>query len=274
MEKFFKATAWTMETPKAWGPWHLSFLLVGLAVSILLAFFLRKSNEKANKIILLICGGFLVLSEIYKQLFYVFVLGGGHYVWWIFPFQLCSIPMYLLFIVPFIKNKMLQNSLYNFIFAFNLFGGFISYLEPSGLLHPYVTLTIHALLWHMVLVFVGLYLFASGRAGQKLKGFLGALSVFGICAVVAELFNIIFRTKPGFNMLYISPYYNSPIVFFKDINLKYGWLANAALYLFALALGAFIFYVSFWGIKKLIIYLKNKKNKVKDSTLEVDVPKK
>ena len=39
----------------------------------------------------------MAASEIWKQWTLTFVLGGGSYNWWYFPFQLCSVPMYLSF---------------------------------------------------------------------------------------------------------------------------------------------------------------------------------
>ena len=37
LERFINATAWTMTKPAAYGPFHLIFAIVGLAVSFLLA---------------------------------------------------------------------------------------------------------------------------------------------------------------------------------------------------------------------------------------------
>ena len=34
LERFIEATAWAMEKPKAYGPFHLTFTFVGLAVCI------------------------------------------------------------------------------------------------------------------------------------------------------------------------------------------------------------------------------------------------
>ena len=141
MEKFFELTAWTMTPPATFGTFHILWLVFGLGGSVLLAWLLRKSSEKQNKIIFLVMGIFLIITEIYKQLFYYYIIGGN--TLWIFPFQLCSVPMYMCFFVPFIKNKKVQTAFYAFLMIFNLFGGFISLIEISGLVHTYWTLTIH-----------------------------------------------------------------------------------------------------------------------------------
>ena len=123
MEELIKATAWRMTPPSAYGSFHLSFFLIGLLVSLGLAILLRRTTDRQNKVVLLVCGLFLVLSEIYKHLFYYYVVGEGSYPWWIFPFQLCSVPMYICLIAPFLKKGGVQQALYNFMISYNFLGG-------------------------------------------------------------------------------------------------------------------------------------------------------
>ena len=52
-----------------------------------------------------VTGMILLGSEAGKQLLLTFSVGKGHYLWWYFPFQLCSIPMYLLPLLPFLKGE-------------------------------------------------------------------------------------------------------------------------------------------------------------------------
>ena len=248
-----------MEKPPAYGLFHLTFFLVGLLVSVLSAYALRKTGDRQNKIVLGSVGGFLVISEVYKHLFYTFVIGNGQYQWWIFPFQLCSIPMYFCLAAPFLKPGRIQRGMYNFMLSFNLMGGFVAFLEPSGLTHTYWTLTLHAFIWHMLLVFVGLYIGFSGRAGQKLKEYRYAAVTFAILCIIALSFNLIFWNKPAsidnptghMNMFYIGPA-DSPLAVFKTICQRYGWYVNTPIYIACLCLGAFIFYLPFplWHQKR------------------------
>ena len=240
MYEFFAWTAWPMTPPKTFGTFHLLFLFLGLAVYVGLAWLLRKTNEKQNKIVLVSIGGFLFLCEVYKQLFYTYYIGNGSYQWWIFPFQLCSIPMYLCLIVPFIKKEKVQGWFYTFLSTYNLLGGFISMIEQSGLSHPYITLTLHAYIWHLSLVFVGFYLIASNRAGKHFKDILPAICIFAVLCVIAQTINIVFR-QHDIKMFYISPYHSTPIAVFKQIEAKCGWFINALLYCFAQTLGACLF---------------------------------
>ena len=192
LEKLIEATAWPMERPASYGPFHLIFTFVGLALCILAAYLLRKTDERGNRIVLWSVGGFLAITELYKQLFYYFYIGDHSYQWWIFPFQLCSVPMYLCLIAPFLKKGKVQSAMYHFMTTFNLLGGAIAFAEPSGLTHEYWTLTLHAFVWHMLLVFIGFYLIASGRGAKTMKDYGSSVVVFLCLAVVAFVINLIF----------------------------------------------------------------------------------
>lgn len=50
------------------------------------------------------CGILMAASEIWKQLTLTFLINHGAYDWWYFPFQLCSIPMYICLILPVISK--------------------------------------------------------------------------------------------------------------------------------------------------------------------------
>lgn len=250
---FLEWTSWEMTPPPAYGVFHLSFFFIGITLSILFAWRLRKLNDQQNRMLLMGLGLVLILFEIYKLAFRYFVVYDCdmNRMWWLFPFQLCSIPMYLCVIAPLLKNKTVSGAMYDFMLAFNLFGGFIAFTEPSGLVHGYWTLTVHAFIWHMILVFIGLYLGFSGRAGINLPNYKRAVVLYLILCAVALGINCAFRKVSGgtMNNFYIGPS-NSPIVVFKTISEKYGWIVNDLVYIPLNCLGAFLFYAPFCQVKK------------------------
>ncbi len=256
LESFINATAWGMEKPAAYGAFHLTFTFVGIAVCIIAAYLLRNVGERENRITLISVGVFLAITEIYKQLFYYYHIGQGSYQWWIFPFQLCSVPMYLCIIAPLLKSGKIQSGMYNFMTTFNLLGGLMAFIEPSGIVHEYWTLTLHAFVWHMSLIFVGFYLIASGRFAKTGKDFTYAVYTFlGLC-VIAFCINLVFwKASAGdINMFYVGPR-NSPLLVFKTISQKLGWYISTMLYIPTVCLGAFIIYLPahFYAKKKGLI---------------------
>lgn len=254
MQKFLEWLAVPMERPKSYGTFHLTFMIVGLIVVVLAAFLLRKLNDKQNRIFLGIVGGILTISEVIKILFNTFILNGGNFAWWVFPFQLCSIPMYLCLICAFVKNEKFNSYLYEFMFGISLITAFLTLVEPSGLNKDYIFLTLHSYIWHLTLIFIGMYLYFSKRACTNKKGFLKAMTVFGVVTIIALLLNI-FIQKPGFNAFYISPYVPSQIIVFDKIWLSAGWVVSDLLYLIAILLiSSTTYYVGY-----LCRYLKAKK---------------
>lgn len=239
-------TAWPMEKPAAYGPFHLIFTAVGLMLSILLAWRFRNTGAKGNRVILLACGIFLAVSEVYKQLFYYYYIGNGSYQWWIFPFQLCSVPMYLCIIAPLLKSGKLQKAMYSFMMIYNLLGGLMAFIEPSGIVHDYWTLTLHAFIWHMLLVFIGLYLAFSNRAGKQMKDYWAASKTFVVLCVIAFCINLLFREVSGgsINMFFVGPS-NSSLIVFKQISENFGWYVSTLLYIPVVCLGAYIIFLPF-----------------------------
>jgi len=247
-------TAWAMTPPAAYGVFHLSFTFIGIAACCGLAWKCKNLGEKGNRRLLLGMGIFLILTEVYKQLFYYYYIGNQAYQWWIFPFQLCSIPMYLCVIAPWVKSRKIQQALYDFMLVYNLLGVLMAFIEPSGIIHEYLTLTLHAFIWHMTLIFIGFYLGISGRAGRENHNYINATKIFLILCVMAFCINLIFRriSDGSINMFFVGPS-NSPLVIFSSISEHFGWWLSTLLYIPVVSLGAFLIFKSYqWMGRKRI----------------------
>ena len=251
--RFLEWTAWEMTPPEPYGTFHLVFWLTGLPLALLAAFLLRKSTEKTNARLLFGIGLFLLLAELYKQLFYAFVVEDGQYRFDRIPFQLCSMPMYACLILPFLKPGKCRQALYTFTASFGFMGGFVSYFSPESMCLPYWTLTLHSFSWHMILVFIGLYLFFSGRAGNRLRDFPPAAAVYFCLCVVAFGINLLCYRCPGpdVNMFYVGPK-PSPLVICRDIVARFGWAVNTVVYVSALTLCAFAFFSAYLLLRKAV----------------------
>lgn len=252
LDTFFESMAWTMTPPPAYGAFHILYTLIGFAVCGIVAWKLRNVSEGASRNILFAVGLVLAVSEILKQLFYFFAIKDNAYSWGDFPFQLCSVPIYLCLIAPWLKPGKLQRGMYSFMVLYNLLGGAISFTEPSGLLHDRWFLTIHALMWHMLLVFIGLFLCFSRRGGNRREDYTYATWTFlGLCAIAFGL-NCFVQYGLGehMNMFFVGPG-NSPIVVFSQFSKWFGWYVNTPIYIFAVCLGAYLVFL-------LIYFLQNK----------------
>ncbi len=256
--------------PEPYGLFHIAFVVLSLAVIITVCYFARKSSDKVFRIVIGSIGAVLILSEVYKQLYYYFAAGNSGYDWWVFPFQLCSVPMYLSVVVGCMKKCKVRDAICEYLACIGLLGGIMAYIEPSGILNPYYFTLIHSCLWHALLIFIGLYVLFTGNAGKRLKDYRSALIVFGGVVLTATVLNIIFRDKPEFNMCYISPFDDTPLAVFSTFDKVFsdamGWypgrILSIILYIFAISLGGFGIYSAAHFIKKKLV----RKNKSKEKT--------
>ena len=245
LDKIIDATAWQVPAPRSYGPFHITFTLVGFFLCALIAWKLRNVNEKQSRRVIFTTGMILVFLEVYKQLLYHFHIDTSEgYTWWIFPFQLCSVPIYLCIIAPLLKKGRVQNCCYSFMMLYNLLGGFIAFFEPSGLLHPYATLTAMSCTWHMLLVFIGLFLVFSGKGGSTIKDYKNSTITFLALCVVAFSINLAFWdvSDHSINMFFIGPQ-NSSLIVFKQIAEKFGWYVSTALYIPTVCFGAYLIFL-------------------------------
>lgn len=247
MQRFLKATAWEMPFEvRPYGTFHVLFFTGSLIGSFLLAYLLRKITGKNKDRLLLALGLVLSVSELYKQLFLYYIDGNKSYDWWYFPFQLCSLPIYFCLVIPFLKDGRAKRALYTFLCTFSLLGGIMAFVEPSGLIHPYWTWTLHSFLWHSLLIFIGLLAGLSAEPDTLSKrSFLDAVFLFFACAAIALMLNLSLNGISGgnINMFYINPYYPSEQIVFHDIALRVGILPGMAVYLLSICLGSFLLFL-------------------------------
>ena len=175
------------EKPQAWGRFHICFTVIGLAVVITAALLIRKKQSfKLYNGTLRAVGFFLMLCEMFKLAYNYYNLCGSDYNRWIylFPFQLCSVPMYLAVIASFLRRGCrLRTALLTFMMTYTFMSGLAAFIEPSGILHADLFSTMHSCVWHMLLVFLGLLIGFYGEVGQELGHFgLAVITFVGCCA--------------------------------------------------------------------------------------------
>lgn len=103
-EYLLRLTSWAMTPPVLYGPFHLIAAFGGSAIAILAAWRFssinncntnNRDNRRSFDQIMLVSGVILLIGELYKQLMNFYIVNNHAYDWWIFPFQLCSLPLYL-----------------------------------------------------------------------------------------------------------------------------------------------------------------------------------
>ncbi len=261
IEELIKSSHVAIENrPQAYGVFHLTFVAVSLLLMVTICYFARKNSDKTFRIVMFSIGTTLILSEVYKQLYYYYAAGSAGYDWNIFPFQLCSVPMYLSVAVGCMKKNKVRDAICEYLVSIGFLGGIMAYIEPSGILNPYYFTLIHSCIWHALLIFIALYILFTDNACHRIKDYKKALVVLGSVILTATVLNMIFRNKSDFNMCYISPYYNTPLAVFKDFDVFFqgvmgeylGRIVSILIYILGLALGGLIVYGTSYFIKRKI----------------------
>ena len=248
LQSILRMTAWPMTPPVPYSAFHILLTLFGAGFAFSFARVFGKkirsmaSPEPYFRHILFSCGVLLALMELYKQAFLYVIEFHGHFDWWYFPFQLCSLPMYLCLLLPFVPHKY-QRIFCTFMYNYNLLGAVMVFVDPSGLMHPYWTLTLHGFIWHILLIFIGLLIAFSRMVLPTAKGFWQSTAVFAVGCVIATIINVTSHPYGNADMFYITPYYATTQIVYSQIAAKFGIFAGNAVYVLSIILGAWLLHL-------------------------------
>ena len=257
IRSFLGSTAWRMEAPKMFGALHLVLLAAAICFAVLGAVWAKRLDDAGRVKLLAACGWILAVMEIYKQLFLFYVVNNGVYDWWYFPFQLCSVPMYLCILLPVLarpvrggvkavdtgSRQKIYSACLTFMVGFTFVSSLAALIYPQDFLRSYVTLTLHGFIWHGLLLFISLIIAISGMADLSGRGITGSVMLFlGLC-VIAVVINALAEPYMAAAysegllhnqyaaMFYLNPYHLSPQLLVGAIQKSAGIPIGLALYI-------------------------------------------
>ena len=233
------------QTPELYGAFHLITVSIILMICFPAFMILRKCDSAKLLKLLHLSGIVMVIMEIWKQIFsYVFVYERVFSMWF-FPWQLCSMAMYLCFLLPFFKERQ-QNTMLLFLATYSLFAAIMALAVPADMLRPQILLTLHGFIYHGIMLIQSLAAMLIVYK-RKEKSFAKATVMFVIMAVIAETINILshfilhdIHREP--NMFNITPYYPSTQPVFHAIALKLGIISEILIYLLLIILAAWLLF--------------------------------
>ena len=215
--------AGTMPTPipymtfdKSW--FHYLALVIVMLAAWIATNYLRNASPKRVKFFLLGAGIILTGFEIYKQIIMNYVEPGG-YLWYIFPFQFCSTPIYITLLASFLKPGKVQTALYEFLATYGLFAGLSVMLYPNSVFINLIGINIQTMVHHGTMLVVGIAMLVSVIKIER-KTFLRASLIFTILLVIAMGLNFIHNTWIGnatFNMFFINQRYGNHLPILSNI---------------------------------------------------------
>lgn len=256
LKNWLESTTIEMDIQPLYGTFHIITASLMIFLAAISAWALRRRSERARVCILTTAGWFLIIIEIYKQLFYYYIVNDGHYDYWFLPFQLCSVPMYLCVLLPFVSGK-IRSVFMTFMLGFTFTSAVAAFIYPADMLRPWLTLTAHGFIWHGVLMFISLVIGFSKMADLSKKGYLRSVVLFLILCAAAIVINIVAEplalagaaeggpvTYPS--MFYLSPYHISVQPGVGKIQEALGIPAGLLIYICAVCAAALIVDAAFF----------------------------
>jgi len=242
-----------------WGVLHILSIVVLVAMCAG-AFILAprlKASKNSHLIVLITVSAVFVLFEIGKQIISIrdAMKPDDVYLWVDhFPVVPCSIFMYVTIACVFFRNKpKVVDTMYLYLATYGLISGVIAYVYPNAILStPYAFISIQTMIHHGLLIFIGMYLFATGHAKLEYKIFLKTIIFFVAICIVGMIVNLIVHlsTNIEINMMYINPWADGGLPIIQDF-LSKNFLLGVIIYLPAYTLAASIVFFIALFIKKI-----------------------
>lgn len=245
---FLDRTAWIMDTPELFGVFHIAASLLMTALAVAAVFLARRAlTEQGVRRILVSAGWVLVILEVYKQFFLYYIVNDGAFDLWFFPFQLCSVPMYLCILLPLLREDH-RVTLMTFMGGYTFVSAVATLVYPEDILRPYISLTAHGFIWHGLLLFISLLIILTGSMDTGSDGIRGAAAVFAILCITAICINAAAESvMPAIRaahpavmhgwsaMFYLNPFHISPQPVISTIQMTAGIPAGLIVYILAVA---------------------------------------
>ena len=203
-----------MEKPEPYGWFHLSFFAFFIALTVLFAV-LHRGKQKHVRFMLLFVSILVILLEVYKQINYSFTVSDGviefDYQWYAFPFQFCSTPMYVGLLAGILGKGKLHDCLCAYLATYAIFAGAAVMFYPTTIFIGTIGINIQSLICHDSMIFLGVYLYATGHVKLRHKTILRALPIFIVMVLIAATGNEIAHLSglletEDLNLFFISPY--------------------------------------------------------------------
>lgn len=260
IETILKALEHSMTTPTNYGWFHIMFIGIVIASTTILCILFKDKEDKTIRKICLICWLIIVVLEIVKEIEFSSYFENDKllwdYPWYIFPFQLCSTPLYILPFVIFVKNEKVRKFFISYMMTFSLFGGLAVYFYPNDVFVSTTIINIQTMIHHGIQVVLGIFLVVVNRKNYNFKYFLKGILVFVVLSIIALTLNIImyhvFQNKgldETFNMFYVSPYFDCTLPVLSAIYPKVPYIVFLLIYNVGFAIVSTIIF----GIQKFIL---------------------
>ena len=260
LQSLYKFLFPTCTIPKTFGLYHIAALIVLVVATVFAVKYLKNVPEKTFRRFVLAIWIVLVIGEIYRQISFSLKLVGGEFVWnyqwYIFPFQLCSSPLYAFPVIVFLKEGKLRDAFLSFLALWSFFGGLAVMIYPGDVFCASLGINIQTMVHHSSQVLVGVLIAVRNYKKMNARYFLGGLYVYLGFLTVAMALNIGVQNYLDannidgvINMFYISPYHACTLPVLSAIQAATSWAVLFPTYVLGFVVVALIIFFA----QKLLI---------------------
>ena len=261
--KFYNFMTMTWNEPTSFGLYHILCILTVAGLTVAICKIFKDCSDKTLRRISAIVWIVIVAFELYKNITYGFDVEDGRFVWdypwYIFPFQFCSSPLYIIPIIAFAKDSKLRDCCLYYMMTFSFFAGFVVFCYPNDVFVETVGINLQTMLHHGSQIMLGAFYATRYRDKLNVKRVFDGAKVFVGMVLIAMVINIVgyhllrhFGADDTFNMFYISPYFPCTLPLLDVICEKVPYIIFVMIYFFGFILCAYVIYWAFVGIKAAI----------------------
>lgn len=221
-----------MTTPTWWGWFHILCVILTIGATVLLCLLYKRGKIKNPRNVVFYTALIVIALEIYKQIQYSFSYDGSvifDYQWYAFPWQFCSMPMYVGLLAGLTRGK-LQSFLYSFLATFAVFAGACVMVYPGDVFTSSVWINIQSMICHGSMIVIGVFLYYTGAVKAEHKTILKGMAVFSVAVGIAVLLDelaVIVGIVPNetFNMFFVSRHCEPSLPVYSSVQavIPYPW---------------------------------------------------
>jgi len=253
-----------MPRPGNYGWFHLLFFALSIIAGILLCVTHKKGDDRRVRRAVFVTGVIVILLEVFKMFVYSFVIGDQlvwDFQWYVFPWQFCSMPMYVSLLTGVFRKGKIHNSLMAFLATYAVFAGLCVMFYPNDVFIGEIGVNIQTMICHGSMLTIGIYLYGSGYVKTEHKTILRAIPVFAVAVGMAALLNeVVYKSgilgDETFNMFFISPYFDGTLPVYSSVQAVVPFPWCLFIYIAVFSAAAYVMLLGAMGIKKLACKMK------------------
>ncbi len=266
-----------MARPGLYGWFHVLCFALSIALGVILCITLKKPTPKQVRTVLLVISVIVTILEIYKQINYTFTPSAGgieaDFQWYAFPWQFCSMPMYVGLLAGILPKGKVHDALCSFLATYSVFAGLCVMIYPGDVFTETAGINIQTMICHGTMLSIGIFLLGTGYVKAEHFTVLRALTVFAPAVGLAVIFNELahytgFTGGETFNMFFVSPHEapSLPVYSIVQQYVPYPWCL--IIYIAAFTLASYLVLLIAMAVIKTVNKIKDGEKSVPESLAE------